>query len=138
MTGTLSGVGNTVESAAGKVGDTAGKVGDTVGTAARKARTPALVGAATAGIAGGLVLGARALVRGKSNGAMPRMPKGAFKSVAKEVKQVGKEVSKQGLRLGVGDVSVEVQRGQQSKDTRDSPLEVLLHGLTARRSKRRV
>jgi hypothetical protein len=66
---------------------------------------------------------------------MPSMPGGVLKSLAGEVQQVGKDVSKAGFRLGVGDVSMEVQRGKRSKDTRDSPLEVLLNGLTSRRSK---
>jgi hypothetical protein len=93
---------------------------------------PALVGtAAAAGLAGGIALGARAL---GNKGPIAR--RGTLGSVAHEVKQVGKEIGKTGFRVGVGDVSMEVQKGQRSKDTRDSPLEVLLHGLTARRSKR--
>ena len=115
------------------------KVGDTVGTAAGKASVPALVGtAAVAGMVGGLALGSRMLSRGKTKGKvhMPSMPGGALKSLANEVQEVGKEISKAGFRLGVGDVSMEVQRGQRNKDTRDSPLEVLLNGLTSRRSKR--
>jgi hypothetical protein len=67
---------------------------------------------------------------------MPSMRNGALKSVANEVQQVGKEIGKAGFRMGVGDVSMEVQSGRKRTDTRDSPLEVLLHGLTARRSKR--
>jgi hypothetical protein len=69
---------------------------------------------------------------------MPKVPKvgnGTIGSVAKEVQEVGKEIGKAGFRLGVGDVSVEVQSGKR-KDNRDSPLEVLLHGLTSRRSRR--
>lgn len=132
MTGALSGVGDTV-------GTAAEKVGDTVGTAASKAKVPALVGgAAAAGIMGGLALGSRVMSRGKPNSKvpMPNMRSGAFKTVANEVQQVGKEIGRAGFRLGVGDVSMEVQSGRRAKDTRDSPLEVLLHGLTARRSKR--
>jgi hypothetical protein len=60
---------------------------------------------------------------------------GAFKSLAHEMQEVGKEIGKSGFRLGVGDVSMEVQKGR--KEQRDSPLEVLLNGLTNRRSKRR-
>ena len=51
------------------------------------------------------------------------------------MQQVGKEIGKAGFRLGVGDVNMEVQKGR--KEQRDSPLEVLLNGLTNRRSKRR-
>jgi hypothetical protein len=87
---------------------------------------------------GGLALGSRVLSRGKSSSKlpMPSMRNGALKSVANEVQQVGKEIGKAGFRMGVGDVSMEVQSGRKRTDTRDSPLEVLLHGLTARRSKR--
>jgi len=127
----LNGVGDTVGSAAEKVGGT-------VSTAADKAKVPALVGtAAAAGIMGG-VLGTRALSRGKATSKIPTpgMRNGVFKAVAHEVQEVGKEIGKAGFKLGVGDVSMEVQKGKGSKDVRDSPLEVLLHGLTQRRSKR--
>ena len=64
-----------------------------------------------------------------------RRGSGPLKSVAHEMQQVGKEIGKAGFRLGVGDVNMEVQKGR--KEQRDSPLEVLLKGLTNRRSKRR-
>jgi hypothetical protein len=85
----------------------------------------------------GGVLGTRALTRGKATSKipMPRVGNGVLKTVAHEVQEVGKEIGKAGFRLGVGDVSMEVQKGKGGKDTRDSPLEVLLHGLTQRRSK---
>lgn len=67
---------------------------------------------------------------------MPKIRAGALKSAAKEAREVGKEISKAGFRLGVGDVSMEVQSGKKKKETRDSPLEVLLNGLTARSSRR--
>jgi hypothetical protein len=59
----------------------------------------------------------------------------ALKSVVREAQQVGKEIGKAGFRLGVGDVNMEVQRGRKNSEKRDSPLEVLINGLTARRSK---
>jgi hypothetical protein len=128
MTGTLTGVGDSIGSAVGKAGNS-------VGTVAQKAKTPAMVGtAAAAGLAGGIALGARVLSRPKG----PRIPTGrggAFKSLAHEMQEVGKEIGKSGFRLGVGDVSMEVQKGR--KEQRDSPLEVRLNGLTNRRSKRR-
>jgi hypothetical protein len=55
-----------------------------------------------------------------------------LKSVAKEAQTVGKEIGKAGFRLGVGDVNMEVQRGRNDV-RRDSPLEALIKGLTARR-----
>ena len=141
MTQTLSGVGDSISSAAGKAGES-------VGTVAQKAKTPALVGTvAAAGLAGGMALGSRMFSRPKvakvpvrrspASRAMKSMTGGggAFKSVAHEVQQVGKEIGKAGFRLGVGDVSMEVKRGD--KEQRDSPLEVLLHGLTNRRMKRK-
>ena len=111
-------------SAAEKVGDTVGTAAGTVGTAAGKAKVPALVGtAAAAGIVGGLALGSRVLSRGKTTGkvSMPKMRGGALKSVANEVQQVGKEIGKAGFRLGVGDVSMEVQSGQKKKDKGGAP-----------------
>lgn len=139
----LNGVGDTVGTAAEKVGGTVGtaaeKVGGTVGTAAQKAKVPALVGTVgAAGLAGGIALGARMLGNGKRSSRIPvpRMRRGSFKSVAHEMQQVGREITKAGFHVGVGDVSMEVQKGKRSKDTRDSPLEVLINGLTARRSKR--
>jgi hypothetical protein len=141
----LSGVGDSV-------GTATEKVGGTVSTVAGKVKVPALVGtAAAAGIAGG-VLGSRALSRNKTTskvplanmrgalpnmrGALPNMRGGMLKSVAHEVQEVGKEIGKAGFRLGVGDVSMEVQSGKNRKESRDSPLEVLLKGLTQRRSHR--
>lgn len=127
----LNGVGDTVGSAADKVGGTAGTVAD-------KAKVPALVGTvAAAGLMGG-VLGSRALSRGKAASRIPTpgIRNGVFRTVAHEVQQVGKEIGKTGFRVGIGDVSMEVQKGERSKDTRDSPLEVLLNGLTQRRAKR--
>jgi hypothetical protein len=90
--------------------------------------------AAAAGIVGGVALGSRVKPRGKVFGANGRGR--VLKSIAGEVQQLGKEIGKSGFRMGVGDVSMEVQSGRKRKDTRDSPLEVLLNGLTARRSKR--
>jgi len=131
VTGTLSGAGDSIGSAAGKAGSS-------VGTAAKKAAKPAIGTVAAAGLAGGIALGARALSRSKGP-SRPRVaiPGGgkALRSVAHEMQEVGKEIGKAGFRLGVGDVSMEVQKGK--KEERDSPLEVLLTGLTNRRSKRR-
>jgi len=118
------------------VGSAATKVGDTVGSAADKAKMPALVGtAAAAGLLGGLAL--RSAARGTIGKVpVPNRRPGTLKSVAHEVHEVGKEIGKAGFRLGVGDVSMEVQRGRRRRETRDSPLEVLLNGLTQRRANR--
>jgi hypothetical protein len=63
---------------------------------------------------------------------LSRGRKGPLKSVMKEAQHVGQEIGKAGFRLGVGDVNMEVQRGRNSA-RRDSPLEVLIKGLTSRR-----
>ena len=129
MTETITDIGSSIGSAVEKAGSS-------VGTVAQRAKTPALVGtAAAAGLAGGVALRSRMLSRPKVAGVPLRRRNGAFKSVAHEMQQVGKEIGKTGFRLGVGDVNMEVQRGGR-KENRDSPLEVLLHSLTSRRSKR--
>jgi hypothetical protein len=128
VTGTITDIG-------GSIGSAVEKAGSSVGTAAQRAKVPALVGtAAAAGLAGGVALRSRMLSRPRVAGVPLRRRSGAFKSMAHEMQQVGKEIGKAGFRLGVGDVDMEVQRGR--KDYRDSPLEVLLHSLTSRRSKR--
>jgi hypothetical protein len=128
LTGTITGMGSAVGSAAGKAGDS-------VGTVAQKAKTPAIVGTAVAaGLASGVALGSRGLLRPKVGGMRLGRRGSTIRAVAHEMQQVGKEIGKAGFRLGVGDVNVEVQRGRG--ENRDSPLEVLLHGLTSRRSRR--
>jgi hypothetical protein len=94
--------------------------------------------AAAAGIVGGLALGSRVLSRRKAaaNVTMPRVRGGALKSVVNDVHELGKEISKAGFRLGVGNVNMEVQSGQRNKSKRGSPLEVRLNGLTSRRWRR--
>ena len=139
MTGAIGGVGSSVGSTVGKagqsVGSTVAKAGQSVGSAAQKAKVPALIGtAAAAGVAGGLALRSRMSPRRK----LVRMPTGRnkpLKSVVREAQHVGKEIGKSGFRVGVGDVSMEVQSGRNSQK-RDSPLEVLIKGLTSRHTTR--
>ena len=112
-------------------------VGDTVGTAASKAKGPALVGtAAAAGLLGGVALRSTMSRGRRSKLPVPGLGGSALKSIAHEVRDVGKEIGKSGFRLGVGDVDMSVQSGRKDKDHRDSPLEVVLDGLTRRRHKR--
>jgi hypothetical protein len=89
--------------------------------------------AAAAGLAGGLALRSRTSRRKVAG--IPVGRSAPLMSVLKEAQHVGKEIGKSGFRLGVGDVSMEVQRGRKDSAKRDSPLEVLLNGLTARRPK---
>jgi hypothetical protein len=91
--------------------------------------------AAAAGLAGGLALRSR-----NSRRKVAGIPIGRsvpLRSVLKEAQHVGKEIGKAGFRLGVGDVNMEVQQGRKDSAKRDSPLEVLINGLTARREKSR-
>jgi hypothetical protein len=131
-----NGVIDTVSGVGSSIGSTAEKVGSSVGAVAQKMKTPALMGtAAAAGLAGGVALRSRTQPQSKFAGIPTLRNGGTLRSVAHEVQEVGKEIGKQGFRLGVGDVNMEVQRGGR-KGHRDSPLEVLLHGLTSRRSNR--
>ena len=89
--------------------------------------------AAAAGLAGGLALRSRTSRRKVAG--IPVGRSAPLKSVLKEAQHMGKGIGKAGFRLGVGDVSMEVQRGRKNSEKRDSPIEVLLKGLTSRRSK---
>jgi hypothetical protein len=144
---TLNGVGDSIGTTAGKVGEsigsTAGKVGGTIGSAASKAKVPALVGtAAAAGLAGGMALRAlggssrRPIVGSRRPLIGARRPSGGgkiLKTVVGEVENAGKQLGKTGVRVGVGDVDMEVRSGnRRRRRSVDSPLEVLLKGLTDR------
>jgi hypothetical protein len=106
-------------------------VGSTVGTAAEKAGVPALVGTATAAaIAGGVAMRSRSTTRGST------MPARALRSTADEVAKIGKEVGRAGLRIGVGEVDLEVRKSGGDSKSRQSPIEGLLTALTSRRAAR--
>ena len=77
-----------------------------------------------------MALGARMLSRRKAGG-IPIGRNRPLKSVVREAQTVGKEIGKAGFRVGVGDVNMEVKSGRKS-EKRDSPLEVLIKGLTSR------
>ena len=85
-------------------------------------------GVAAAGLAGGLALRSRMAPRKVAGIPVGRSP---LKSVVKEAQQVGKEIGKAGFRVGLGDVNMEVKSRNKS-EKRDSPLEVLIKGLTSR------
>jgi hypothetical protein len=111
-------------------------VGHSIGTAAERIKVPALVGtAAAAGLAGGVALGSKVL-SGRRRVSNPLGGSRIIRSAAHEVQQAGKQIAKRGFRLGVGDVDMQVTRNRGQSYERQSPLEVLLHGLTARRPKR--
>lgn len=117
-----------IETAAKQAGSAASDTGHSVGRMARKAKTPLLAGgAAVAGAAGGLALGARQARKSK---AMRRpMVKVDSHDLAKAAKNVG--------RFGVemGELASELRKNREETDSarRRSPIEVVLQGLTTRR-----
>jgi hypothetical protein len=77
-------------------------------------------------------------VAGIPIGRRPLKSSKPLKSVVREVQNVGKDLGKAGFRLGVGDLDMEVQQQKKGRNSqkRDSPLEVLIKGLTTRNSER--
>jgi hypothetical protein len=117
------------------VSNAADKATTAVGNAADKAKMPLVAsGAVLAGVAGGLVLGTRHARRHKGIGmAIPRRPQMKVKSA--DVAKAAKEVGSFGAQLG--HLANELQQARESTNggTHRSPLEVVLEGLTARRSR---
>jgi hypothetical protein len=117
----LEAVEETAKDAGGAVKD----AGGVVGRAASKAKVPLLAGgAALAGAAGGLALGARqAHHRSGLKGV-------SSKDLAKAARKAG-DVGAQ-----VGEIALEVRRARESKNgngrAHRSPIEVVLQGLTSR------
>lgn len=116
---------DTVGNATSAVGNATGKATSVVGHAAKKARVPLVAGGAVlAGTAGGMVLGARQARRHRHRG----------RTLAKAAKGAG------ALGAQVGHLAYELQRnreatnGNGSRQSR-SPVEVVLEGLTTRRSR---
>jgi hypothetical protein len=102
--------------AADKATSAAGNATTAVGHAAGKAKMPLIAsGAALAGVAGGAVLGARQARRHR-------------RGFAKAAKGVG------ALGVQAGHLASDLQRNREANGHRRSPLEVVLEGLTARRS----
>ncbi len=117
-----------VENTAKGAGRTAKDAGKTVGRAASKAKVPLLAGgAALAGAAGGIALGAHQARRhkGLANAVKPD-------DLAKAAKRVGN------FGVQMGHVASEIQRAREDSNGHGhgrSPIEVVLEGLTARRSR---
>jgi hypothetical protein len=105
------------------VEETAKDAGQTVADAASKAKVPLLAGgAALAGAAGGLALGSRQAGR-------PQM-----KVTSRDLAKAAKEVGSFGVQMGR--LASELQHAREAADGRHrSPVEVVLEGLTARRSR---
>jgi hypothetical protein len=121
------------DKATNAVGNATGKATSAVG----KAKVPLLAGgAALAGAAGGLALGARGGRRGKGIAkAIPRRPQMKMKVRSKDLASAAKDVGTFGAQLG--HLANELQQARESGNGKHrSPLEVVLEGLTARRSRR--
>jgi hypothetical protein len=131
---------------ASRVGDTASSVKDTATKAAGKAAGPAIaVGAAAAGVAGGALLRSRMKRRKVMGIPMPRSLNGGLdaKSIAKTVgdasadfARTSKSVSRKLERAGNQAERIGRALGDDRKrdeDSRRSPVEVVLDGLTHRR-----
>jgi hypothetical protein len=123
-----------VQAVKGAVSGGAQEAGHVVGEAASKAKTPLLAGgAALAGLAGGVAIGARGMRQRKVMGVpMPR--RSAMKKSTKNLASAAKDVGKFGQQ--VGELSGEVRRTREAMNSskRRSPIEVVLEGLTSRRS----
>lgn len=116
-----------VEGTAGQAGSAVSDAGHSVGKAARKAKTPLIAGgAAMAGAAGGLALGARAAHKSKAL----RRPKVKIRSqdLARAARDVGQ------FGMDVGQLAGELRKNREAANgtKHRSPVEVVLEGLTHR------
>jgi hypothetical protein len=120
------------------------EVGEAVSSAAREARTPLIAaGAAAAGLVGGLALGARKAAKRPGLTALlsPRrtmlgIPLGPKPPAQKALEALGKGAKRLGSTTAqVSDATDELRqvREQVEQANRQSPIEVLLDGLTHRR-----
>ena len=124
----------TVEHTAKDAGQAVGHAGQAVGRAASKAKVPLMAGgAALAGAAGGLALGVHQ-ARRRNGIAAPRRPQ--LKVNSHDLAKAAKEVGTFGAQMG--HLASELQRNREAANggsKHRSPLEVVLEGLTARRSR---
>jgi hypothetical protein len=125
-------VAQVAESTAKDAGKSAKDAGRVVGSAAKKARVPLLAGgAALAGAAGGVALGAHHAHRHKGL----RLGRTISRVDADDVVHAAKRVGEVGAQIGR--VAGELQRSSNGSDAAHrSPVEVVLDGLTARRPRR--
>jgi len=131
--GSSNGMAPRVSSAGRAVEGTAKDAGRAVGRAASKAKVPLVAGgAAIAGAAGGLALGTRQTRRPRGIGkVLPRRPQVKVKSrdVARAAKEVGN------FSAQMGQLASELQHAREGANGKHrSPIEVVLQGLTSRRS----
>ena len=137
---TPSANGSAASSAVGK----AKEAGGSVATAARKAKGPALVvGATAAGVAGGLVAGSRMASKRRGLAALlapqrkilgvPVSRKSGLARTAGALGKVASELGSATNRVSATTDDVRQIREQLDQANRQSPVEVLLNGLTHRR-----
>jgi hypothetical protein len=120
------------QSARKAVQHTAREAGGTVGKAASKAKLPLVAsGAAVAGAVGGLAVGAHQARRHKVLGMAMRQPQVKVRS--RDLANAAKEVGSFGAQMGR--LASELQQVREANGRHRSPLEVVLEGLTARRSR---
>jgi hypothetical protein len=131
-------------SVASRTGAKTKVAGDSFATAVRRAKGPALTaGATAAGLAGGLVLGSRVASRRRGLGALiaPQrkvlgVPVGRKSGVVRTAQALGhlaRELSSATRQISGTTDDVRQIREQLDKANRQSPLEVVLDGLTHRR-----
>jgi len=122
-----------VDSAKRAVEHTAKDAGNAVGRAANKAKVPLVAGgAALAGAAGGLALGMRQQRRHRR----PLVGRPQVKVRSRDLAKAAKEVGTFGAE--VGHLASELRRNREGANgggRHRSPVEVVLEGLTARRSR---
>lgn len=138
--GRLESARHAVEDKAKDAGHVAKDAGQAVGGAASKAKIPLVAsGAALAGAAGGVALGMHQARRHRGIGrAIPHRPKvkvgPKVKVNSRDLTKVAKEVGTFGAQMG--HLASELQHSREAANgaKRRSPVEVLLEGLTSRRS----
>jgi hypothetical protein len=123
------------------------EAGDTVASAARKAKSPLIAaGATAAGLAGGVALGSRlARPRGLRALVSPRRKvfgvalgrESGVITVGRAVGRAARELSSATDRVAETGAEVRQVREQLDRANRQSPIEVLLDGLTHRRGAHR-
>ncbi len=126
-----------IDTARHAVEETAKDAGHAVGGAVSKAKVPLMAGgAALAGAAGGLVLGARQARRnGPAARALSRRPQVKVRS--QDLAKAAKEVGSFGAQMGRLATELQQTREAAGNGKHRSPVEVVLEGLTARRSERK-
>ena len=123
-----------IDTAVHAVEETAKGAGHSLGGAASKAKVPLLAGgAALAGAAGGIALGARQSRRhGGGPIVRPRRPQMKVKS--QDLAKAAKEVGSFGAQMGRLASELQQAREVANSSKHRSPVEVVLDGLTSRRS----